>query len=149
MNHAMHRPLKQLLLALAFAVALPAAAAPTADQINLDMGTPPIMVVRHSLTQRSSRLVWFYEHGVIGLDFGGMVKMRDASHLNLALRQIAEKLIDQENPEREALILAVAEAHGGKEAMPAAREAQVKRWKEHFHSGWWMQDAQGNWFQKP
>lgn len=125
------------------------AAPPTADQINLDMGTPPIMVVKHTLTQRQSRLVRFYEHGSIGLTNDGMIKMRDASHLNLVQRQAAEKLIDQENPERNSLIFALAEAHGGKEAIPAAREAQIKRWKAQWKSGWWMEDAQGNWTQKP
>lgn len=142
--------MKRLAILLLSSLSLSAfATPPTADQINLEFGTPPIMVVKHSLTQRSSRLIRFYEHGSIGLAYDGMIKMRDASHLNLVQRQAAEKLIDQENPERDALILALAEAQGGKEAIPAAREAQVKFWKAHWKSGWWMEDAQGNWFQKP
>ena len=34
-------------------------------------------------------------------------------------------------------------------AEAAARAAQVKRWKEQFHAGWWIEDAKGNWSQKP
>jgi hypothetical protein len=144
----MKRPV--LLLAAASALfaflSFSANAAPlTADQVNLDIGTPPIMVAKHTLTQRQSRLVRFYEHGSIGLGYDGMVKLRDASHLTLVQRQTAEKLIDQENPERNSLIFAIAEAHGGKEAIPAVREAQVKRWK----AGWWIEDEKGNWIQKP
>ena len=67
----------------------------------------------------------------------------------LTQSQIAGKLIDQENPERNSLIYAIAEAHGGKEAQPAVRAAQIKRWKDQFHSGWWIEDAQGNWYKKP
>ena len=140
--------MKYMLLLLAF-LAIPATAAPTSSEINLDIGTPPVMVAKHTLAQRSSRLIRFYEAGVIGLGDDGMIKIHDGSRLTLTQRQIAEKLIDQENPERNSLIYAIAEAHGGKEAQPAVRAAQIKRWKEQFHSGWWMEDAQGNWYKKP
>lgn len=140
--------MKYMLILLAF-LAIPATAAPTSSEINLDIGTPPVMVAKHTLAQRSSRLIRFYEAGVIGLGNDGMIKIHDGSRLTLTQRQIAEKLIDQENPERNSLIYAIAEAHGGKEAQPAVRAAQIKRWKDQFHSGWWMEDAQGNWYKKP
>lgn len=137
-------------LALLAFLSLPAAAAPlTPAEINLDIGTPPVMVAKHTLAQRSSRLVRFYEAGIIGLGNDGMVKMRDDSRLTLAQRQIAGKLIDQENPERNSLIFALAEAHGGQQTEPAVRVAQIKRWKEQFRSGWWIEDAQGVWYKKP
>lgn len=135
-------------LLLAFFV-LSTGATPAAEPINLDIGTPPVIVVKHSLAQRASRLVRFYDAGIIGLGNDGMVKLRDASRLTLTQRQIAEKLIDNENPDRNSLIYALAEAHGGQAFEPAARAAQVKRWKEQFHSGWWLEDAHGNWVQKP
>jgi hypothetical protein len=106
---------------------------PPAEPINLDIGTPPVVVVKHSLAQRASRLVRFYDAGIIGLGYDGMVKMRDGSRLNLAQRQIAEKLIDNENPDRNSLIFAIAEAQGGQAWEPAARAAQVRRWQEQFH----------------
>lgn len=140
--------MKYMLILLAF-LAIPATAAPIISEINLDIGTPPVMVAKHTLAQRSSRLIRFYEAGVIGLGNDGMIKIHDGSRLTLTQRQIAEKLIDQENPERNSLIYAIAEAHGGKEAQPAVRAAQIKRWKDQFHSGWWMEDAQGNWYKKP
>lgn len=132
---------------LLFPVAVAAAA--TSTPINLDIGTPPVVVVKHSLAQRTSRLIRFYEAGIIGLGNDGMIKIRDASRLTLVQRQIAEKLIDQENPDRNSLIYALAEAHGGAEARAAARVAQVQRWKEQFRSGWWVEDEQGRWQQKP
>ena len=139
----------KLILVLLSCLSIPVAAAPGSSEINLDIGTPPVMVAKHTLAQRSSRLIRFYEAGVIGLGDDGMVKIHDGSRLTLTQRQIAEKLIDQENPERNSLIYAIAEAHGGKEAQPAVRAAQIKRWKDQFHSGWWIEDAQGNWYKKP
>lgn len=140
--------MRRLLLLLVF-LSLPVVAAAPGDEINLDIGTPPVIIVKHSLAQRTSRLVRFYEVGIIGLGNDGMIKMRDGSRLNLAQRQIAEKLIDQENPDRNSLIYAIAEAHGGQSVEPVTRQLQVKRWKTQFHSGWWIEDAQGNWIQKP
>ena len=57
-----------LLVLFAF-LSLPVTAAPTSDQINLDIGTPPVVVVKHSLAQRASRLVRFYDAGIIGLGY--------------------------------------------------------------------------------
>jgi hypothetical protein len=136
--------MKGLLLLLAF-LALPVAAAPSPEQVNLDLGTPPVVIVKHGLAQRASRLVRFYDAGIIGLGHDGMVRLRDASRLNLAQRQIAEKLIDSENPDRNSLIYALAEGHGGQNWEPAVRAAQIQRWQAQWHAGWWIEDAQGQW----
>ncbi|HEX5802750.1 MAG TPA: DUF1318 domain-containing protein [Azospira sp.] len=151
--------MKRLLLALAAAVSLtsltsqPALAAPPPpSQINLDIGTPPVIAVRHSLAQRQSRLIRFFDAGIMGLDINGMVKVRDQERLSrqhLSVQQAAGKTIDQENPDRMSLIYAIAEAHGGKEAIPVVKEMMAKRWREQFKSGWWMEDEQGNWIKKP
>jgi serine/threonine protein phosphatase PrpC len=111
-----------------------------------------VIAVRHSLAQRQSRLTRFYEAGIMGLDINGMVKVRDQERLSqqhLSVQQAAGKTIDQENPDRNSLIYAIAEAHGGKEAVPVVREMMAKRWREQFKSGWWLQDEKGVWHQKP
>lgn len=142
--------MNRLLVVLLAFLTLPAIAAPAPEAINLEIGTPPVIVVKHALAQRTSRLIRFYDAGVMGLGNDGMIKIRDYSKLsNIKLRQIAEKLIDQENPDRMSLIYAIAEAHGGKDAIPVVRELQVKRWKQQWKSGWWIEDAQGNWALKP
>jgi len=142
--------MKRISVVLFAFLALPVLAAPAPEAINLDIGTPPVIVVRHAMTQRTSRLVRFYDAGVMGLGNDGMIKIRDYSKLgNVTLRQIAEKLIDQENPDRMSLIYAIAEAHGGKEAVPVVRDLQVRHWKQQWKSGWWIEDEKGNWSQKP
>lgn len=109
------------LLLLTF-LSLPLAAAPPSAEINLDIGTPPVILVKHTLAQRGSRLVYFLDPGVIGLGYDGMIKVRDDSRLNLPQLQVVGKLIDQENPDRNSLIYAIAEGTAGSSSSrPCAR----------------------------
>jgi len=141
--------MKSLLLALAF-LALPAAAAePIKDAINLDIGTPPVIITRHSIAQRTSRLVRFYEAGEIGLGDDGLIYLRDASKMTLAKHQIAEKLIDTENEERKTLVFAIADGNGRRDAQPEVWTLMRQRWQQQFKSGWWLRDDKGMWRQKP
>ncbi|MDP2132277.1 MAG: DUF1318 domain-containing protein, partial [Sulfuritalea sp.] len=129
--------MKRFALLLA-CLALPVLAADTATDaakapINLDIGTPTVAVVRHSLTQRTSRLVRFYEAGEIGLGADGFIYLRDGVKLSLGKRQIAEKLIDVENLERKALVQALADSNGRRndeaEVWQLMRERWHKQWK--------------------
>ncbi len=144
--------MKQLALLLA-CLALPAidamAAEPAKPAINLDIGTPPVVVVKHSIAQRTSRLVRFYEAGEIGLGQDGFIYLRDGVKMNLAKRQIAEKLIDVENQERRALVQALADSNGRRDAEPEIWELMRARWNQQWKSGWWLRDAAGKWSRKP
>jgi hypothetical protein len=145
--------MKRFALLLA-CLALPVAAAEPAREaakppINLDIGTPPVVVVKHALAQRTSRLVRFYEAGEIGLGHDGFIYLRDGVKLNLAKRQIAEKLIDTENEERKALIQALADSNHRRDAEPEIWELMRERWNKQWKSGWWLRDAQGKWSKKP
>lgn len=150
--------MKRLILVLA-CVALPfdasmaAGGAEAAPQgraaIKLDIGTPPVVIVGHSMAQRSSRLVRFYESGAIGLGDDGLIHLRDDSKLSLVLRQIAEKLIDAENADRKNLIFAVADGNHRRDAQDEVRVLLVERWKSQFKSGWWLRDADNKWSRKP
>jgi|GEM_PF-633015 uncharacterized protein YdbL (DUF1318 family) len=145
--------MKRLVLLLAF-LALPVAATEPAKDaatppINLDIGTPPVIVVKHSLAQRTSRLVRFYEAGEIGLGHDGLNYLRDGVKLSLAKRQIAEKLIDVDNEERKALIQALADSNHRRDAEPEIWELMRARWHQQWKSGWWLRDAEGKWSRKP
>jgi hypothetical protein len=142
------------LVSLLACLALPVAAAESAKDaarapINLDIGTPTVIVVKHSLAQRTSRLIRFYEAGEIGLGTDGFIYLRDGVKLSLAKRQIAEKLIDTENEERKALIQALADSNGRRNAEPEVWELQRVRWHQQWKSGWWLRDAAGKWSRKP
>lgn len=138
--------MKILLLTLAF-LAIPVSAG-AAEPINIDIATPPVVIISHSITQRYSRLVRFYEAGTIGQGEDGNIYIRDESKLSLPLRQIAEKLVDLENNERKALAVAIADSNGRKDAQAEVWGLLTQRWKSRAKQGWWLRDAQGNWSQK-
>lgn len=144
--------MKKLILLLA-CLTLPAIDAGAAEAakppINLDIGTPPVVVVKHALAQRTSRLVRFYEAGEIGLGVDGFIYLREGVKMNLVKQQIAEKLIDAENQERKALIQALADSNGRRNEEAAVWELQRARWNQQWKSGWWLRDALGKWSQKP
>ncbi|MCM2306627.1 MAG: YdbL family protein [Sulfuritalea sp.] len=148
--------MKRIALLLA-CLALPALHAQAAEPakaaakpaINLDIGTPSVIVVKHSLAQRTSRLVRFYEAGEVALGADGLIYLRDGLKMSLAKRQIAEKLIDVENLERKALIQALADSNGRRDAEPEIWELMRARWHQQWKSGWWLRDADGKWSRKP
>lgn len=144
--------MKKLLLILA-SLMLPTpsllAAEATREPINLDIGSPPVVVVKHALAQRTSRLVRFYEAGEIGLGADGLIYLRDDSKMKLVKQQIAEKLIDAENQERKALIQALADSNHRRDAEAEVWTLQRARWNQQWKSGWWLRDAQGKWSRKP
>jgi uncharacterized protein YdbL (DUF1318 family) len=135
-------PLLALLLSLSASAAEP--------PVNLDIANPMTVTIHHSMQQRVSRLVRFYEPGVIGLLNNGNLGIRDASRLQkIATRQIVEKLIDADNSDRQALIAAIAVANNGRDKVDQFRALMTKKWAQELKSGWWYQDEQGNWIQKP
>ena len=145
--------MKPFLLLLA-CLALPVAAAePAMDTakpaINLDIGTPPVVITKHSIAQRSSRLIRFYEAGEIGLGHDGLIYLREGVKLSLAKRQIAEKLIDLENTERKTLVFTIADGNGRRDAQPEVWEMMRSRWNQQWKSGWWLRNAEGKWNRKP
>lgn len=128
-------------------VASPAYAA-DAD-INLDIQTPPTAITRHAMAQRHSRLVRFYESGEIGLAADGLLYIRPDVTMNVAKRQIAEKLLDAENAERKTLVFVIADGNGRRDAQAEVWTKMRERWYSQFKSGWWVRNAQGVWSQKP
>jgi hypothetical protein len=143
--------MKRLVLLLA-CLALPVAAAPAKDAtppaINLDIGTPPVVITKHALAQRASRLIRFYEAGEIGLGSDGLIYLRDGVKFKLVKQQIAEKLIDAENAERKTLVFAIADGNGQRDAQPKVWEMMRERWHQQWKSGWWLRDADGKWTKK-
>lgn len=141
--------MKHIVLLSALLLSLGAWAADPAP-INLNINNPMTVTIRHSMEQRVSRLIKFYEPGVIGMLKNGDIGIRDPSRLQkIATRQIVEKLIDAENSDRQALIAAVAMANDRRNAIDEFRSLMAKKWAAETKSGWWYQDEQGNWIQKP
>lgn len=119
------------------------------EPINIDISTPPVVITRHAMAQRTSRLKRFYEAGEIGLGVDGLLYIHEGEKMKLVKRQIAEKLIDSENYERKALVYAIAESNRRPNEQEQVWVLMRKRWHEQWQSGWWLRDANGGWTRKP
>lgn len=124
---------------------VPAAHAAAAD-INID--TPAISRIRSSLRARKSTLAVYYRSGAIGLTNNGLVKARDMAAVALRDRNRLKKSIADENRDRDALYREIARANGHPEWEADIRKTFSRVWSQEAISGYWFQDASGNWQKK-
>ena len=124
-------------------------AANAAEPANLDVQTPAIEAIEARMRTRfQSVLQGLYASGAIGLTHNGDVAMHDASKVPLAERSRATQAIAAENSDRADLYKQIAVANGHPEWTQRMREAFAKQWISRAHSGWYYQDASGNWQRK-
>ena len=135
-------------IAVAF-LGLALAAGLVRAELHIDINTPPVVIQKHRMVERTQYLVRFYDAGSIGLAKNGDIAMRDAAGLTPQLRRAGELLIEAETTDRKALVHAIAYSNGKPEAEPEVRATLIKRWRESWKSGWYMQDDEGNWRKKP
>ena len=118
-------------------------------ELNIDINTPPVVIQKHRMVERTQYLVRFYDAGSIGLANNGDIAMRDATGLTPQLRRAGELLIEAETTDRKALVHAIAFSNGKPEAEAEVRAAMIKHWRESWKSGWYIQDERGGWAKKP
>jgi uncharacterized protein YdbL (DUF1318 family) len=140
---AQQQPLAMLLLD----AVIPAANA--AEPANLDIKTPEIQAIEARMRSRfQSTLEGLFASGAIGLTHNGDVAMHDASKVPLAQRSQATQAIAAENSDRAELYKQIAVANGHPEWAQRMRESFAKQWISRARSGWYYQDASGNWQRK-
>ncbi|HTY99281.1 MAG TPA: YdbL family protein [Rhodocyclaceae bacterium] len=132
-----------LLLLLALLTAFAARA-----QSNLDISTPAIEQLKHSMAARFPQLKPFLDAGAVGLSRDGAVVLRDSDAVPLAERQAATNLVAAENIDRAGLYRELARANGNPAWEADIRATFGQRWIERAPKGWWVQNATGSWQQK-
>ena len=109
---------------------------------------------QHSRFERlDQKSKWFdqavYGSRQCGADKGWPVGGPHNDGLNLKERAEVQQLADAENRDRESLYLEIAKANNfPKESVSKIKSIFAKSWAEQAQSGWWIQDAQGNWEKK-
>lgn len=122
---------------------------PAYAQVNIDVSTPAIRGIKESMKNRYAQLKTFYDKGAIGENNKGLMEARDTAGLNLQERSLVNRLIDQENKDREALYNEIANANKlGAESVPQIKKIFSNSWREKSQSGWWVQNDGGNWEKK-
>ena len=132
-------PLRTLMVAV-LEVIIPAASA----QANLDISTPAVNALQSSMSQRHASLAPFYDAGAIGVTDEGLVAVRDAKALSLQDRPAVNKLVAEDNRDRNDLYRAIAQANGHPEWEPDIRATFARRWIDRAKVGWWY-ESRGSW----
>jgi len=132
-----------VLAALAFAVPHVAV-----GQANLEINTPAINALQRSMQQRHTQLAPLYASGAVGFTRDGNIALRDAKAVPLAQRQQVNALIAAENQDRAALYREIARANGHPEWESDIRTTFAQRWISRAQSGWYYQNAGGQWVRK-
>jgi uncharacterized protein YdbL (DUF1318 family) len=139
---------QQPLAMLVLDAVIPAASA-AEPPANLDVQTPAIEAIESRMRNRfHSTLKGLFESGAIGLTHNGDVAMHDASKIPLAQRAQATQAVAAENTDRADLYKQIAIANGHPEWAQRMRESFAKQWISRARSGWYYQDASGNWQKK-
>lgn len=132
-------------LVLAVLLVLPSGSHAAAD---IEIETPAIESIEHSMKQRYNQLGRYYDNGAVGLTRDGLVVMRDANAVSLAARQSVNSLIAAENQDREELYREIARANNHPEWEEDIRGIFARRWIQNARSGWWYQKPDGSWSKK-
>lgn len=118
-------------------------------QVNVEVSTPAVRALRESLKQRFPQLKPFYEKGALGENNAGLLDARDLSGLSLKERSDLNRLLSEENKDRQALYSEIQKANKfGPEVLPQIQKIFANSWRDNSQAGWWIQNDQGEWQKK-
>jgi uncharacterized protein len=124
-------------------------AAQAQDAANLDISSPEIRAIQGGMTTRFVQLRKFFDSGALGLTADGLIQIRDAASLALPDRGLLNRLVAEDNKDRETLYAEIAKANGHPEWAADIRKTFARRWVERgAQTGWYYQNAAGAWAQK-
>ena len=129
-------------------IVLLAAANVSWAQANLDVNTPGVTAITHSMKARNAQLQPAYQSGAVGFAKDGNVAVRDASALPLKDRAAISALVVQENQDRAALYKEIAKANGHPEWEGDIRTTFAQRYIQKAPAGFYVQDGSGGWVKK-
>jgi len=120
-----------------------------AQDPNIDIDTPQIEAIKERMAARHrDHLAAWYEAGAIGLTRDGLVEVRDRSAVGLADRRNLERVVAEENADRNAVYREIAVANGHPEWEGDVRQTFARRWIANARNGWYYQVDDGGWTQK-
>ncbi|MCC7200748.1 MAG: YdbL family protein [Gammaproteobacteria bacterium] len=117
-------------------------------QADLNVSTPAVRTLTGAMETRHSQLEKYYDSGAVGLTADGLIDLRDANAVPLAERNVARKLVSDENADRTALYREIARANGHPEWEADIRSTFAQRWVAKARAGWYYRDAGGQWSKK-
>ena len=117
--------------------------------VDLNVSTPAIRNIRASLANRFPQLQPLYGKGAIGETSTGLIAARDTGALSLKEKADLNRLVEQENADRQALYTEIIRAN----SLDPGQLGEVQRlfansWRDKSAAGWWVQQNNGQWGRK-
>ena len=120
-----------------------------AQQADIDIDAPAVNAIKLRMAQRQQNsLQSYFGNGAIGSSNDGLVQVRDRSAVSLQQRRELERLVADENRDRQAVYREIAVANGHPDWEAQIRATFARRWISNAKPGWYYQDEEDNWVQK-
>jgi uncharacterized protein YdbL (DUF1318 family) len=121
----------------------------SAAAVDVNVSTPAIRTLRASMASRFPQLQPLYGKGAIGETNTGLLAIRDTGALSLKEKADVNRLVGQENADRQALYAEIIRANN----LDMSRLAEVQKlfansWRDKSSPGWWIQSDNGEWAKK-
>ena len=116
---------------------------------NINIDTPQVQAIKSRMAERhTSHLAAWFEAGAVGLTRNGLVEIRDRAAVSLADRRNLERVVGEENADRNAVYREIAVANGHPEWESDIRQTFARQWIANARPGWYYQQADGSWTRK-
>jgi uncharacterized protein len=120
-----------------------------AAAVDVNVSTPAIRALKASMANRFPQLQPLYGKGAIGETNTGLVAIRDTGALSLKEKADLNRLVGEENADRQALYREIIRANN----LDMGTLAEVQRlfansWRDKSSPGWWIQSDNGQWGRK-
>lgn len=118
-------------------------------QVDINVSTPNIRALKAAMKERFNELRPLYEDGVIGETNDGALSVRSVEGLALPEKAKVNRLVQEENRDREKLYREIADANN----LPPDTVDEIKKlfansWRKESKKGWWIQKDDGEWVRK-
>lgn len=114
---------------------------------DININTPEINRLKNAMAARFQRLAKYFSSGAVGLTRNGLLAVRDLNTVPLPERATVNRLVNQDNNDRNALYREIARANNHPEWESDIRSVFAREWIDNARSGWWYQSA-GGWVKK-
>jgi len=116
---------------------------------NISIDTPQIEAIKQRMAARQrDQLASWFDAGAIGFSNDGLVTIRDRSAVGLSERRNLERVVADENADRDAVYREIAVANGHPEWEDDIRDTFARQWIANARAGWFYQTDDGRWVQK-
>jgi uncharacterized protein YdbL (DUF1318 family) len=120
-----------------------------AAAVDVNVSTPAIRALKASMANRFRQLQPLYGKGAIGETNTGFLAVRDTGALSLKEKADVNRLVEQENADRQTLYAEIIRANN----LDTSKLAEVQRlfansWRDKSSAGWWIQSDSGDWSKK-